>query len=560
MFRIKRGERTERALAINDARFDIKVTGDGAQDVFELGHVDERFRLEHFDVSRGHDDDDGRRHEVTEHVDERLERFRLLVMQGKRREPERPLDAERVVEQSAMPQRLDRIERRDERSRPKRDEPSLAFGQFRFRKTEHRPIMGFVPDIVTGCVLRPMDNGRENRFNTFKRSQHNHLFNNVSYFRSEADSLDSLLKIIIMIAIGATIGGVTNFFAIKMLFRPHEPKYIGKMRVPFTPGLIPKRRDELASSLGKTVVKHLLTPEGMRKRLLDEQISSHITHFVQTEVEKMLRSEKTVRSLIEPLYPDAEERILTAADARLRDELTHVLQDVKTRKLYELLGEEGMDRVRAIIPEIVDTMLIKSEEYFYSVEGEAQLRHMVDSFVQRRLGFIAGFIQNVNFVEMIRPEIINILRGSSTRAGMATMITREFERFSERPVATFIDEPLEKRLIDGVVTEVVTRLPVGSLLDRTVYSYTRDVEARVVEELVPKGVTLVIMRFTDQMETIMDRLKIDQIVQEQVRSLDTSYLEEIVLSISKREFRAITWLGALLGGMIGLIQGLIAII
>ncbi|WP_228616627.1 DUF445 family protein [Exiguobacterium sp.] len=372
--------------------------------------------------------------------------------------------------------------------------------------------------------------------------------------------MDSLLKIFIMIAIGATIGGVTNFFAIKMLFRPHEPKYIGKMRVPFTPGLIPKRRDELATSLGKTVVKHLLTPEGMRKRLLDEQVSGHITHFVQGEVQAMLRSEKTIRSLVEPLYPDAETRVLMAADARLRDELGHVLQDVKSRKLYELLGEEGMDRVRAIVPEIVDTMLIKSEEYFYSTEGEEQLRHMVDSFVQRRLGFIAGFIQNVNFVEMIRPEIINILRGSSTRTGMATMITREFERFSERPVETFLDDRLEARLIDGVVTEVVTRLPVASLLDRTVYSYTRDVEKQVVEELVPKGVTLVIVRFTDEMETIMERLKIDQIVQEQVRSLDTSYLEEIVLSISKREFRAITWLGALLGGMIGLIQGLIAII
>ncbi|MDL5375409.1 MULTISPECIES: DUF445 family protein [Exiguobacterium] len=372
--------------------------------------------------------------------------------------------------------------------------------------------------------------------------------------------MESLVKVFIMIAIGATIGGVTNFLAIKMLFRPHHPKYIGKMRVPFTPGLIPKRRDELATSLGKTVVKHLLTPEGMRKRLLDEQVGGHITYYVQGEVRTMLRSDQTIRSLIEPLYPDAETRVLAEADTKLRQELRLVLADVKTRKLYEILGEDGMDRVRGIIPEIVDTLLVKSEEYFYSVEGEAQLRHMVDSFVQRRLGFIAGFVQNLNFVEMIRPEIINILRGSSTRSGMAEMITREFERFSERSVDTLLDDRLEERLIDGVTTEVVSRLPVGELLDRTVHSYTRDIEDRVVDELVPAGVRLVITRFTDQMETVMDRLKIDQIVQEQVSSLDTSYLEEIVLSISKREFRAITWLGALLGGMIGLIQGLIAII
>ena len=219
-----------------------------------------------------------------------------------------------------------------------------------------------------------------------------------------------------------------------------------------------------------------------------------------------------------------------------------------------------MDRVRAVIPEIVEALLVKSEEYFYSPEGEAQLRHMVDSFVQRRLGFIAGFIQNMNFVEMVRPEIVNILRGQSTRDGMTTMITREFERFSEKTVDTLMDERLEARLIDGITEQVVTHLPIGQLLDRPVSSYTESIESRVVDELVPQGVTLGIERFTNQMETIMDRLKIDQIVQQQVQSLDTSYLEEIVLSISKREFRAITWLGALLGGMIGLIQGLIAIL
>ncbi|MGA9231226.1 MAG: DUF445 family protein, partial [Exiguobacterium oxidotolerans] len=63
----------------------------------------------------------------------------------------------------------------------------------------------------------------------------------------------TILKIIGMIVLGATIGAVTNHLAIRMLFRPLEAKYIGKYRIPFTPGLIPKRRDELAANLGRTV-------------------------------------------------------------------------------------------------------------------------------------------------------------------------------------------------------------------------------------------------------------------------------------------------------------------
>ncbi len=49
--------------------------------------------------------------------------------------------------------------------------------------------------------------------------------------------------------VGAIIGYTTNWLAIKMLFKPpHEAKYIGKLKVPFTPGLIPRERERIARS------------------------------------------------------------------------------------------------------------------------------------------------------------------------------------------------------------------------------------------------------------------------------------------------------------------------
>ena len=46
-------------------------------------------------------------------------------------------------------------------------------------------------------------------------------------------------------AIGAVIGYCTNYVAVKMLFRPLKPIRIGKFTLPFTPGVIPKRKKEL---------------------------------------------------------------------------------------------------------------------------------------------------------------------------------------------------------------------------------------------------------------------------------------------------------------------------
>ena len=51
-------------------------------------------------------------------------------------------------------------------------------------------------------------------------------------------------------AVGAVIGYITNDIAIRMLFRPHQAKYIMGIHVPFTPGIIPKEKSRIATAIG----------------------------------------------------------------------------------------------------------------------------------------------------------------------------------------------------------------------------------------------------------------------------------------------------------------------
>lgn len=59
--------------------------------------------------------------------------------------------------------------------------------------------------------------------------------------------------------LGALIGYVTNYIAIRMLFRPLHPWRLFGIRVPLTPGIIPSQRHELARKMGEMVGSHLLT-------------------------------------------------------------------------------------------------------------------------------------------------------------------------------------------------------------------------------------------------------------------------------------------------------------
>ena len=65
----------------------------------------------------------------------------------------------------------------------------------------------------------------------------------------------SLWTWILLPLIGGVIGLVTNYIAVKMIFRPLKRRRI--LFVPFH-GLVPRRQKELAKSIGKVVGSHLV--------------------------------------------------------------------------------------------------------------------------------------------------------------------------------------------------------------------------------------------------------------------------------------------------------------
>lgn len=89
------------------------------------------------------------------------------------------------------------------------------------------------------------------------------------------DWLILTLKILAGPLLGAVIGYFTNLIAVKMLFRPKKAKYIGKLRLPFTPGLIPKRKSALARALGNAVATRLVTASDMQSLFAGEEAAAH---------------------------------------------------------------------------------------------------------------------------------------------------------------------------------------------------------------------------------------------------------------------------------------------
>jgi hypothetical protein len=75
--------------------------------------------------------------------------------------------------------------------------------------------------------------------------------------------------------------------AIKMLFRPlKELRFLG-IRIPFTPGILPRQRHKLADNIGAMVERELLTPEILKARLRREEVRRGVRDSVSRYTEKL---------------------------------------------------------------------------------------------------------------------------------------------------------------------------------------------------------------------------------------------------------------------------------
>ena len=71
---------------------------------------------------------------------------------------------------------------------------------------------------------------------------------------------DAPLRLIISMLVYGFVGFLTNVLAIKMIFRPYQPVWLGGMQLPLTPGLFARNQKRFASALGDFVQDDLLNP------------------------------------------------------------------------------------------------------------------------------------------------------------------------------------------------------------------------------------------------------------------------------------------------------------
>ena len=483
------------------------------------------------------------------------------------------------------------------------------------------------------------------------------------------------MKIIIPIIVGSIIGYITNWLAIKMLFRPYRKKKIFGISIPFTPGLIPKELDRIAKSVGDAVGEHLLSPAVITGALSSEVVndrvklwikdeylslkdkadsicellkvedmdnfnqiidllSQSITRFLLDEIEtikfkemitnyielniydeykdtfvttiktkgneylnKLLNSDDT-RSFIDKILLNKIEE-LNADDRYLSDIISkdtlNTINDILEKNKY-VIGESIRDafkdpninkRFTKSISEFVDQNISRVITMFISPDQITEkVLHVVEKYINdpntnddyimlitnainKLMGSRISSIVN-NLLPLINEEQISNLSCTIQRSISDQMISELIltieKKFveSEEEIKRYILNNLSSNLDSLFISEsfregisVFIRGSLYSIINKPISSLLEKVD----EDTISKTIALLKSIFDtfakNELPKVIEFFNVSSIVEKQINSFEVEYTEKLILDIANKELKAITWLGALLGAIMGILTPLL---
>lgn len=192
-----------------------------------------------------------------------------------------------------------------------------------------------------------------------------------------------IIKLCLIVGIGAMIGWITNYIAIKMLFRPYKEINFLFFKIQ---GLIPKRRSEIAESVAQTVQNELISLKDITNTLDSDEIEERMGEIIDKILEAKLESEITKKFPMLAMFLSSE------IIAKIKDMIkSSVLENKDTIiKMFTNYLEEKVDFRKIIVENVEAFSLEKLEEITYSL-AEKELKHI--EVIGAILGGIIGVFQ-----------------------------------------------------------------------------------------------------------------------------------------------------------------------
>ena len=190
-------------------------------------------------------------------------------------------------------------------------------------------------------------------------------------------------QLLVMVLISGAIGWITNWVAIKMLFRPHKEINFGLFKIQ---GLIPKRKAEIGTGIASIIQNELISVKDVISNIDREEFSKRLNSLIDDVLDKNLKKKvKEKFPLLQMFFTD-----------KVAKDVGNTIKDIvmeNQEKIFEIFSnyaEENIDFEVIISDKISNFSLDKLEEII-TLLANKELKHI--EVIGAVLGVLIGAIQ-----------------------------------------------------------------------------------------------------------------------------------------------------------------------
>ncbi len=183
--------------------------------------------------------------------------------------------------------------------------------------------------------------------------------------------------------IGAFIGYLTNYVAIKLLFRPHRPISILGFTIQ---GLIPKRREEIARSIAHTIERELISSKDIASVLDAVNWKEDVEKAVEGLIEHRFSASKIKKI---PLLGLVSENLIYHIKYIITRD---ILEEVEKKKPLLLKRVTENVDVKGLLTDRIDRLDLERFEDLLTNFIAKELRYI--EILGGVMGFIIGVAQS----------------------------------------------------------------------------------------------------------------------------------------------------------------------
>lgn len=262
----------------------------------------------------------------------------------------------------------------------------------------------------------------------------------------------ALIRDAVTVLFGALAGGLTNRIAIIMLFHPYEPPRVMGRTVRWLQGAVPKNRERMAGTIGRTIGTHLLSPEDVAAELRDERLREAFDGQLRDLVQGLLEDEKpAIADLLSgPALAEAEKllgSVLDAVHARLlqamEEEVFAEEAESLLARVAEALDDEPLEGVLSL--QRLADLRVRAEEWLDQLAASDAFEEAIRGHLERAAGRLLE--PGRSFEELLPPVLV-----SAVERAIGDYLPIAMERLGRT-----LEDPNARARVEKAIHELLSR-------------------------------------------------------------------------------------------------------